>query len=117
MKTGDLVIAVNTVWVVVAAVFSLAAGAQSREDPRVASIHPLTCQRGATFIVTVTAAAANGSASAAAKIVVVNRCFINSSLFVGSFRTEVATSGRGASSATSASISRRLPPEAFDRTA
>jgi len=36
---------------------------------------------------------------------------------MGSFRTEEGTSGRGANSATSASISRRLPPEAFDRTA
>ena len=40
-------------WVVVAVVSSLPAGAQPREDPRAISIHPFTGQRGATFIATV----------------------------------------------------------------
>src|SRR4051794_22633414 len=40
-------------WVVVAVVFSLPAGAQPHQDPRAISIHPFTGQPGTTFIATV----------------------------------------------------------------
>lgn len=39
-------------WLVVAAVFSLPAGAQLRGDPQATSIHPFTGQRGTTFVAT-----------------------------------------------------------------
>src|SRR5262245_54560117 len=51
-------------WVVLAVVYSLPAGAQSRPDPRATSIHPFTGQRGATFIATVRGSGLAGASAA-----------------------------------------------------
>src|SRR5256885_14593944 len=51
-------------WVLVAVVLSLRAGAQPREDPRAFSIHPFTGQRGTTFIATVRGSGLAGASAA-----------------------------------------------------
>src|ERR1700712_3616165 len=51
----------RALWVVVAIVSSLPAGAQTREDPRVISIHPFTGQRGTTFVATVRGSGLTGA--------------------------------------------------------
>src|SRR5687768_11142903 len=49
---------------VFAVLFTLTAGAQPREDPRVISIHPFTGQRGTSFIATVRGSALAGASAA-----------------------------------------------------
>src|SRR2546425_11372123 len=51
-------------WVVVAVLFAVPAGAQRREDPRAISIHPFTGQRGATFIAIVRGSSLAGARAA-----------------------------------------------------
>src|SRR5437764_12359885 len=52
------------VWVVVAVVCSLPAGAQPRPEPRAISIHPFAGQRGTTFTVTVRGSGLEGASTA-----------------------------------------------------
>src|SRR5947208_14948800 len=51
-------------WVVVALVCCLVAGAQPRPEPRAVSIHPFTGQRGATFTATVRGSGLAGASMA-----------------------------------------------------
>src|SRR5947208_1602313 len=50
-------------WVVLAVVLSLPAGAQPREDPRAISIHPFTGQRGVTFTAVVRGSGLGGASA------------------------------------------------------
>jgi hypothetical protein len=54
----------RVLWVVVAGVLSLPAGAQPREDPRAISIHPFTGHPGGTFIATVRGSGLTGARAA-----------------------------------------------------
>ena len=54
----------RALWVAVGVVWSVAAGAQPREEPRAISIHPFTGQRGTTFIATVRGSGLTGAKAA-----------------------------------------------------